>query len=217
MDAISGFFLANPALNPLAAAFLFLLLFGFVLPIPEELALVMTGIALRCAGRSFWAAMPMAFAALILADLGYYAIARFLGPRLLRLGFFRGILKPELLEALERYFARRGPVILFSCRFVLGLRQAAVLSSGLLKLPVARFLRYDAAALALCSSAWLAVGFALGLRQGAGVGVLERVLAVAAPIAAATIALAVYLGLRADRARAVEEEAREAQAEREAA
>lgn len=187
--------------HPLLPAFLFLLLFGFTLPIPEEAALVLVGVALRAAGRPFPEAYACALLALCLADLVYYSAARGIGPRLLRVRFVGRLLRPERIEEAERYFRLRGAGIVFACRFVVGLRTAAILSSGLLRLPLRRFLAYDAGALALGSAAWLGAGFFLGARMSAGLGGLERLLSIAAPLAVALAAFFLYRRIAADRAR----------------
>jgi membrane protein DedA with SNARE-associated domain len=200
-SGISTFLLSHPGVDPLVVAFFFLVFFGFTLPIPEELALVIVGVTLRGAGRSY---IPVAFVAclaLILADLIYYSIARFFGPRLLRLRFIRGILKPERIEESERYFARKGPKIIFICRFVLGLRLAAIMSSGFLRLSVKRFLAYDFSALCIGTPVWLAVGYTVGLQFERGMGTIGKLLSICGPVAVVVAAFLVYKSVMADRSR----------------
>ncbi|MGO8692306.1 MAG: DedA family protein [Rectinemataceae bacterium] len=187
--------------HPLLSAFLFLVLFGFTTPIPEELALVLVGLTLREARVPYLAALAAAFSALLLADLAYYSAARFLGPRLLRFRLLRGLLKPRGIAEAERYFSRKGARIVFACRFVVGLRAAAILSSGFLRLAVRRFVAYDASALSIGSVAWLAVGYAVGSRLGGRIGSFERIFSIIAPAAVVTAAILVYLAIKADRSK----------------
>jgi len=201
MPNVSAIF--GPALgeHPLLLAFVFLLFFGFTFPIPEEAALILVGLALRGAGPSYLEALAAALLALVLADLLYYSVARFMGPRLIRIRLLRRVLKPERIDEAELYFLRRGAGIVFACRFVIGLRTAAILSAGLLRLTLKRFLAYDAAALSLGAAAWLAVGYLLGSRLGDGLGGLERILSIVGPLAIVAAAFLLYRGVMADRAK----------------
>ena len=141
--------------HPLITPFLFLLLFGFTIPISEEIALAFVGVTARNAGTPFLTIAALAVAALILADLGYYGLARFAGPKLLRVKFISRIVKPGGVEDGERYFHRRGPRIIFICRFVAGLRLPALLSAGFLRMPLRKFVIYDMAALVIGVPVWL--------------------------------------------------------------
>lgn len=171
--ALAGF-------SPVLAVFLFLVLFGYTTPIPEELALVIAGASLKAAGLSLPLALPLAILALSLADLGFYSIARFLGPKLLRLRILSRILRPERIAMVEGFFRARGPRILFACRFIPGLRMAAILSSGFLRLPLLRFVTYDSGSIVLAALAWMGVGYAVGLGFLDNASTLARILALAA-------------------------------------
>lgn len=189
-------------MDPLLAAFVFLLLFGFTSPIPEELALVIVGLALRGAGRGYLEILPIALLALALSDIIYYSIARFFGSRLLRIRFLRGILKPERIEASERFFARKGPKIVFACRFVVGLRFAAIVSAGILRMPLKRLLAYDLPALCIGAPAWLGVGYAIAFQLGgADIGIIGTILSVCGPLAVFAAAILVYKKVAAERGR----------------
>jgi membrane protein DedA with SNARE-associated domain len=198
---ISELLVSHPGIDPLLAAFLFLLFFGFTLPIPEELALVIAGLTLRGVGASYPEVLALACVALALADLGYYSIARFIGPRFLRIRFLRGLIKSERIEESERYFARRGPRIVFICRFVVGLRAAAIMSAGFFRLPLGRFLAYDLPALCLGTPLWLAAGFSLGLQFEGGMNSLAKILSICGPAALVAAAILVYRSVMADRSR----------------
>jgi len=189
----------HPGADPLFAAFAFLLLFGFTLPIPEELALVLVGLTLRGARRGYFEVLPVALLALALSDLIFYSIARLFGSRLHRFRLLRTILKPERINEAERYFLRRGPRIVFTCRFVVGLRLSAIMSAGFLRLSLKSFLAHNLPALCIGASAWLGIGYSLALRLGSDVGNLGKVFSVVGPVAALVAALLVYRSVVADR------------------
>ena len=187
--------------SPPLAAFLFLLLFGYIFPIPEELALVIAGGMLRAAGFAFPLALPIAVIALSLADTGFYLIARLLGPGISRLGFLSRLFAPEKFGSIRNYYLSKGTRIVFACRFVPGLRMASILGSGFLKLPLHRFLAFDASAITIAASAWLGIGFMIGRQFGTEATTLGHVLAAIAPLALITGVVLVGTRVKADMAR----------------
>ena len=187
--------------HALLASFLFLLLFGFTLPISEEIALAFVGVGAWNSDTGFFEICGVAALALILADMIYYGLARFIGPKLLRSKLLSRMVKPERIESGERYFKVRGPRIVFVCRFVVGIRLPALLSAGLLRMPFKRFVLYDGAALVICVPVWIAVGHALGAQLDSHVGWLGKLLAVAGIVAAVVGSLLIYRSVKTDTAR----------------
>jgi membrane-associated protein len=215
MSQIVSFFGPFVADHSLLAFFIFLLVFGFTLPISEEIALAIVGVAARGNNVSLPEALIAAVPALLIADLTYYSVARTIGPRLLRMKSFSHFMRPERVRSGEDYFHKRGPRIVFLCRFVVGLRAPAILSAGLLRMPLKRFIAYDGMALLLAAPAWLGVGFALGAQFDEHVGSIGRVIAFLAPVAIIAGALLVVRSVKADRVRS-EAEAYQAGAEEQA-
>ncbi len=181
-NAVAAFLAAHQGLDPRAAVFIFLLSFGFVFPIPEELALVLVGLAMRDVGKGYLGTLFIAFLALGIADSLLFGIARFAGPRVLRLRIARFLLRPEAIRAGERFIEKRGPIVVFGCRFILGLRFAAIVGAGSLRMPYLRFLRYDLPALCIGASAWLGAGYFLGSELGGRLGGIEKALSIAGPL-----------------------------------
>lgn len=187
--------------------FVFLLLFGFTLPISEEIALALVGVTLGATGLSFIDALLVAYPALLVADLGYYGAARAFGPRLLRSKAFARIVKPSLVLEGERYFERRGPRIVFICRFVIGLRASALVAAGILRMSFKRFLGYDSLAVFISTPIWIGVGLAFGAQFDSSVGLIGKLFAFAGPSAAILAALFVYRSVKKDQALAMSESA----------
>ncbi len=148
--------------HPLPYAFFFLLLFGFTLPICEEIAVALVGVTMRATGTSFLLAVAVALAAILIQDAAYFFIARTFGPRIIRQKLVARLIKPESIDEGERYFLRRGPFIVFSSRFVVGLRAPVIMGAGFLRMRLPRFILYDFLAAAIMTPAWLFVGFSLG-------------------------------------------------------
>ncbi|HTX73909.1 MAG TPA: DedA family protein [Rectinemataceae bacterium] len=206
MSQILAFFGPLLAGHVILSIFIFLFLFGFTLPISEEIALALVGVFVRGTGTPIPETLLVAVCALALADFVYYGLARSVGPRFLRFKFFSRIVKPDAIVQGERYFHRRGPRIVFACRFVVGLRMPGILSAGFLRMPFRRFLAYDGLAILIGTPLWLGVGYAFGAQLDREVGLFGRLLAVIAPLAVIAGAVLVYKSVRADRARADAEE-----------
>jgi membrane protein DedA with SNARE-associated domain len=196
--AFLGPFVAN---HSFLSFFFFLLLFGYTFPVPEEIALGLVGVAARTSGAGYFEALVAAVPALIIADFGYYFIARLFGPRILRFRFMRRAIKPERIEEGERYFKRRGARILFFCRFIVGLRAPALLSAGFLRMPIKNFALYDILALLVATPVWLGVGYALGAQFDKEIGVFGRIISLVGPVAVIAAVAIIYRGARADRSR----------------
>jgi membrane protein DedA with SNARE-associated domain len=202
MSQIIGFFGPIVADHTYLAFFVFLLVFGFTLPISEEIALALVGMAARGSNLLMPEALIPAVPALLLADVLYYSIARLIGPRLLRMRIFTRFMKPERVCEGERYFQRRGNRIVFLCRFVIGLRAPAILSAGFLRMPLKKFLAFDGLALLIAAPAWLGVGYAFGAQLDSGVGTIGKIVAYVAPVAIIAATVLVYRSVKADKARA---------------
>lgn len=187
--------------HPLPYAFFFLLLFGFTLPICEEIAVGLVGVTMHATGISFLLAVAVALTAILIQDAAYFFIARAFGPRLIRQKLVARFIKPRSVDEGERYFLRRGPFIVFSSRFVVGLRAPVIMGAGFLRMRLPRFMLYDFLAAAIMTPAWLFVGFSLGAQFDSDVGTLTKIFSVVAPIAIIVGAFLIYKSVKADKAK----------------
>ena len=190
------------ARDPLPYAFLFLLCFGFVTPLCEELAVALVGATIKATGAPLVPALAAALAAVMLQDSAYFLFARLFGAKILRQRLIAKLIKPEAVAGGERYFLRRGPIVIFASRFVVGLRSAVIHGAGFLRMPWPRFALYDLSAAAIMVPAWLFVGFALGSQFDAESGSLAKAFGFIGPAAVVAGAFLVLRSVRADKARA---------------
>ena len=199
--------------NPLPFAFFFLLLFGFTLPICEEIAVALVGVTMHATETPFLLAVAVALSAILIQDTAYFLIARLFGPRLLRHKLLAKLVQPKHIDDGERYFLRRGPFIVFTSRFVVGLRAPVIMGAGFLRMPWYRFILYDFLAAIVMTPAWLFVGFAFGAQFDSRVGQLTKFFAILGPVAIVVGAFFIYRSVRADKAKADAEARAEAQAD----
>lgn len=118
-------------------------------------------------------------------------------------------IKPERIDDGERYFLRRGPFIVFSSRFVVGLRAPVIMGAGFLRMRLSRFILYDFFAALIMTPAWLLVGFSLGAQFDSRVGLLTKTFAIVGPLAIIAGAILIYKSVSADKAKVNAEAARE--------
>lgn len=184
------------------AIFVFLIVFGFTLPISEEIALALVGVAARASGQSIIETLIVSYPALFLADCVFYAVARFVGPKLLRSRLFTRLVAADKVMDGEQYFAQRGARILFFSRFVVGLRAPAIIAAGLLRMKITRFFLYDFASVLISTPLWLILGYSLGAQFDSKVGSLEKIFAFIVPAAIILASVLVYKSVRKDRKKA---------------
>ena len=200
MDAIAQLLPDFVKRDPLIFLFAFLFLVGFTVPVCQEIAISFAGMSAKALKVGFAPAASVALAALLLQDSMLFAIAWLLGPRLTRRGPLARLLKPERIASAQRYFKRRGPIIILGSRLVMGLRLWSILGSGLLRVKWSKFFAYDGIGAALVAPAWLFVGYALGSQFDEGAGVLTRIATVVGLVAVVVASLLVYRGVKADAA-----------------
>ena len=125
------------------APFTVLFLCGLGLPLPEEVALIGSGILLYQEKVDFVHIVIVCSAAILLGDAVPYWIGRHWGLAALRGRWVAKILHPERFAKLERRFTDHGNWVIFSCRFMPGLRIPAYFVAGTLGMGFPRFLILD--------------------------------------------------------------------------
>lgn len=113
-------------------------------PVPEESPVILAGYASQKLWLDYKIAFLVCVISAIIGDNIGYAIGRKGGrPLLLRYGKYVGMTE-EKLDRLEGFFQRYGDKTVFVARFIAGLRWAAGPLSGAAKMPIGRFMFYNA-------------------------------------------------------------------------
>ncbi len=169
------------------------------LPLPEELVLIAAGYV--CAkfpdnatvvGMMCWSA-----GSILSFDLVPYLLGRIFGARLLRIRWLRVVVTRKRLADFDRWFRRRGDLVIFFARFLAGIRTIAFFTAGVMKMPMRRFLLLDGLGISIIVPLMVWIGY-----RGAGVidEVIARVQAVERGllwlIVGGVVALGGYLLLR---------------------
>ena len=127
------------------------LLCGLGLPLPEEIVLLASGYF--CEKNPDKADLPTMMAvcatAILVGDLVPFVLGRVFGARLLRLRWMRYLVTKQRLASFDRWFRRRGDLVILIARFLAGLRVVAFFTAGIMKMPWRRFLLLDGSGIVL--------------------------------------------------------------------
>lgn len=152
--------------------FLVLLATGLGLPIPEELPIVIAAMMSRWAVMHWWGALLSCLGGVLAGDILLYVMGRQFGRRILEWPAARRILTPKREARVMEAYHRHGLKFVILARLVMGLRAAAFLTAGLVRVPFLRFLLVDVAAVLV--SVTLAFGLAYAVADSVAVA-LARV------------------------------------------
>lgn len=121
------------------------LLCGIGLPLPEEIVLLVAGFV--CAKYPEHAQLvPMmgwCASAILVGDMIPFLLGRIFGVRLLRLRWLRYFITKQRLATFDRWFRKRGDLVIVISRFLAGLRMVAFFTAGAMKMRWSRFLFLD--------------------------------------------------------------------------
>jgi len=146
---------------PYIGVALVFLLCGLGLPLPEELVLLAAGFI--CAKYPDRAVLPLMMAwcggAILVGDLLPFTLGRVFGVRLLRLRWLRYFITKQRLATFDRWFRKRGDMVIVISRFLAGVRVVAFFTAGAMKMRWLRFLMLDGLGIALMVPLLTWIGF----------------------------------------------------------
>ncbi len=150
-------------MTPVEALFVACLVSGVVVPFPEDVPLLLAGVAVGRGEMALPAAAAVGIVATFCRDAGFFAAGRYAGPRFHAL--LARILGPRLARATARFQGRsrsRQDAVVFLTRFAAGMRGPLYLVAGLLGVPPRRFAVLDLIGLALHVPLVLWIGMTYG-------------------------------------------------------
>ena len=153
-------------------------------PIPSEAVLPLAGYLVERGELSYVLVLLTSTAGSVLGAMVLYEAARH-GGRPVAERFLRfAHLQPEKLDDAERWFARRGALIVLLGRCVPGMRSLVSLPAGLLRMPRLQYLGLTLLGSAIWNAVLVTVGYLLGSQW-------ERVADVIGPVSKPLVAIAV--------------------------
>lgn len=143
--------------------FVFLVLTGCGMPIPEEVAIVLAGVLSANGELNVWRAFVVCLTGAIVGDSIMYLIGRRWGHNLFHLHpQLARLVHAEREASLEQMIERHGLKVLLLARFLVGVRGPAYIAAGALRIPYRRFLWYDLIAATLVVSLFFWTAYAFG-------------------------------------------------------
>lgn len=155
---------------------LFGLLFscGLGMPLPEDIPLIASGIAVAQHQMHLWLVAPVAWCGIIGGDCILYYLGWRFGHNITKVPLIRGHITEARLHKAEKLFERWGIGVVFVGRMFAGIRGAMVVTAGTTRFHFAKFLLADGLGAVVSGGAFLGLGIWAGHHLGHVGGVIHR-------------------------------------------
>ena len=130
--------------------------------VSEDLACIAAGTLAATGQMSFTAATAACFTGIFVGDMLLYAAGRVFGRRILEIRWIQRYLPTKRLEAASAWLAKRGATVVFTSRFMPGMRLPVYVAAGLFRTDLARYTLYFAIAAGLWTPALVGATVLLG-------------------------------------------------------
>lgn len=142
------------------AVFGVLIACGFGLPIPEDISLVAGGIISGLAYTHVHTMFLVGMAGVLIGDGIVFTAGRMLGERVFSLPLVRRVMTPTRYAQVQSKFSRYGNWVVFTARFMPGLRTPIFLTAGATRqVSFLRFLLLDGFAALISVPVWVYLGY----------------------------------------------------------
>jgi membrane protein DedA with SNARE-associated domain len=131
---------------------------GFPL-FPEDGTFILCGVLISSSIVRTFPAILVLYAGVLAADLVIYYFGRKCGERVVNHKRLHRLLPPEKLARLERKFKEKGIYFLILGRHFIGVRAQVIIVSGIMRMPVVKFLIIDTLTVTVTIALWTAIGY----------------------------------------------------------
>lgn len=171
------------ALSIYAIGFSVIVVCGLGLPIPEDVTLLTMGYMTYLPmpdgtprpHAHVALAMIAGYAAVMGGDGIMFGLGARFGMRLARKRPFSWVINESRVKSAQRFIAKHGPKILFSARFMPGLRSVVFFTAGTLGTPYRRFVLFDGLAALISVPFFVGAGWYWGARIEWAIGKAKEV------------------------------------------
>lgn len=144
---------------PYLGIFLLLILGAIGLPFPEDIILLLSGFLLADNVLKPIPSFLAAYSGLLITDFSLFYAGKKYGRKIVEHKRFRKIISREKLSKLEKKFKKWGIWVIFLGRHILGLRAQIFIVSGMMKMPVTKFIFADAISALFTIGLWGVIGY----------------------------------------------------------
>lgn len=152
-----------------------LLLCGFGLPIPEDITLITGGLMAYYGKADVFVMIGVGLAGVMIGDGAMFQLGKRFGTRVFEWKWMAKILHAERLEMVKDKLKNHGYKVIFSARFMPGVRSLVFLSSGALDIPFRIFLLFDGMAALISVPAIVYSCYFFGNQINKAVGIIKNV------------------------------------------
>jgi membrane protein DedA with SNARE-associated domain len=178
---------------PYVAIFVILLLCGLGVPVPEDITLFAAGVLAYYGVCDVWVMIGVGLLGVLLGDSLVFWLGHKFGRRLLRKWPFRMFIDETKIQSIRGKLHHHGGKLLFTARFMPGLRSTVFFASGLLHFPYRKLIMYDGAAALISVPAIIYTVYRFGDYLEIVIGYIKEV---EGSIAILIIAGIVFFGMR---------------------
>jgi membrane protein DedA with SNARE-associated domain len=143
MDWIVDFLIDYYGPIPYLAIFLILLACGLGIPIPEDITLIAAGILTYYGVCDVRLMIVVGLFGVLIGDSFVFWLGKKYGRHLLKKWPFKTFIDETKIESVRRKLKNHGGKMLFTARFMPGLRSTVFFATGLLHFPYGKLLLYD--------------------------------------------------------------------------
>ena len=170
--------------GPLAVLFLLLL------PLGEEIIIVPAGLLVGLGHLAPWTTFVCAYVGAFMSDGIWFFMCRRYGSPILHVRWFKRIAHPRRLLQAKHQIEKRGAWLIVTARFVPGTRTSVMIASGLLHMPIWKFVLAEGLTLLITVPLQLGLGYLISHQVGtlSTAGVIMTILGVVVGIMALAFA-----------------------------
>jgi membrane protein DedA with SNARE-associated domain len=142
------------------AVFGVLLLCGFGLPIPEDISIIAGGIISGLGYTNVYIMLIVSLFGVLIGDTIIYMLGRHFGKRIMKKRLGKRVISNAWYDRILRSFRKNGKMVLFTARFMPGLRTPIFLTAGITKfVGFGTFILIDGIAAILSVPVWTFLGY----------------------------------------------------------
>lgn len=143
-------------------SFLFLLMCGLGVPLPEDIILLTSGYFVHTGDIKMAPILILTYLGVVIGDSMLYFIGRFWGLDILKFRFFRKIFSEKKIDYAKQHFNLYGGKTIFLARYIVGVRSVTFWAAGVVRFSYTKFITMDGFAALISVPLLVYIGYIFG-------------------------------------------------------